>query len=333
VIGMNPTEMKAIVNTGPGKLKLLNHPLPQTGTGWVRIRTRFVGICSTDIKMIAGWKRTPFPAIPGHEWAGIVDAVGAGVNPALIGRLCVADNIIAGSEVGFEYPGGYAQYFLTRAENLYPLPDRFPAHHAPLIEPLAVCLHALDRQKIEKDCPVLLFGDGPIGLLLLAVLRQRGVKTTWLVGGLSSRMALAREIGASQVIDYHAFTPDSFASLAKSLNAGFPLIIEASGSPAALDWAFELAPHRGRILILGDYDDARANFRWTDLLHREIEIGGSNASAGAWLAAVRLALDGNLPLEKLITHRLPYTEFAQAVEITANHKESCIKVLLDWSPK
>ena len=327
---MTHQEMKAIVNTAPGKLKLLTHLLPQPGAGWVRIRTRAVGVCSTDLKMIAGWKRTSFPAVPGHEWCGTVDASGTGVNPALAGRLCVADNMIPGGEVGFEHPGGFAEYFLTRAENLYPLPDRFPTHQAVLIEPLAVCLHALDRVKIEKESPVLIFGDGPIGLLLLTVLRQRGVKTIWLVGGQPNRLAAARELGAGEVIDYHEVSQQSFPGPGKINSQGFPTIIEASGAASALSRAFDLAPHRGRILVLGDYSNARADFLWDDLLHREIEIAGSNASAGAWLAAVRLALDGILPLEKFITHRFPYTQFSEAVEMTAKHKEQCIKVVLEW---
>jgi 2-desacetyl-2-hydroxyethyl bacteriochlorophyllide A dehydrogenase len=328
---MENQEMKAIANIAPGRLKLMAQPLPRPGPGWVRIRTRCVGVCSTDLKMIAGWKRTGFPAIPGHEWSGIVDAAGQGVNPALVGRLCVADNIIAGGEVGFEHPGAYAEFFLTRAENLYPLPDRFPAHRAALIEPLAVCVHALDQLPIEKEKPALLFGDGPIGLLLLALLRLRGVKPIWLVGGLPNRLAMARSLGASEVFDYHEITPPAVASLAKNLSTGFPVIFEASGSADALDWAFHLAPHGGHILVLGDYEDARASFRWNDLLHREIHISGSNASAGAWLSAVRLAIDSSLPLEKLITHRLPYTRYAEAVRLTGQQKDQCIKVILDWS--
>jgi len=323
-------EMKAIVNTAPGKLKLLTHALPQPDAGWVRIRTLAVGICSTDLKMIAGWQRTGFPAVPGHEWCGVVDAAGAGVNHALAGRLCVGDNIITGGEVGFEHPGGFAEYFLTRMENLYPLPDCFPPYQAVLIEPLAVCLHALERVEIEREHPVLIFGDGPIGLLLLAVLRQRGVKTVWLVGGQPSRLALAHELGAARAIDYRETGPQFSLAPDSASTPAFPFIIEASGAPAALNWAFELAPQRGCVLVLGDYDNARADFLWNDLLHREIEITGSNASAGVWLGAVRLALDGKLPLGKLITQRFPYTQFNEAVELAGKHKEQCIKVVLEW---
>ncbi len=323
--------MKAIVNTAPGRLRLMEQPVPHPDPGWVRIRTCCVGVCSTDLKMIAGWSRTGFPAIPGHEWSGVVDAAGPGVNPALVGRLCVADNVIAGGEVGFEYPGAYAEYFLVRAENLYPLPDNFPADKAALIEPLAVCVHALDSQHLDKDEPALIFGDGPIGLLLLALLHQRGVKTIWLVGGLPNRLAAARSLGASETIDYHTLLSAGIAGRSTLLPGSFPVIFEASGSPDSIKWAFDLASHGGRILILGDYEDARASFLWNDLLHREIHISGSNASAGAWLTAVRIALDGGLPLENLITHRLPYTRYAEAVRLTGQQKDQCIKVFLDWT--
>ena len=116
--------MKAIVNTAPNRLELLDWPLPHPGPGQVRIRTGACAICATDLNMIAGWERTGTPAIPGHEWAGTVDAVGEGADPALPGRRCVGDNILSdGGEVGFEHPGGYGEYFLTEANNLHFLPD------------------------------------------------------------------------------------------------------------------------------------------------------------------------------------------------------------------
>src|SRR5512136_3093109 len=130
--------MKAIVNTGPNRLEFLEVPMPQPGPGQVRIRTGACGICATDMLMIAGWDRTGFPSIPGHEWAGTVDELGEGVDQALLGRRCTGENALStGGEVGFENPGGYGEFFVTEARNIYPLPARFPFRTAALMEPLA----------------------------------------------------------------------------------------------------------------------------------------------------------------------------------------------------
>ena len=166
--------MKAIVNTGPGQLLLRDWPLPEPRPGQVRVRTGACGVCATDLKMIAGWERTGFPAIPGHEWAGTVDAVGAGADPGLDGCRCVAENVLSdGGEVGFEHPGGYGEYLLTEAANVHVLPDDFPLPEATLIEPLAVAVRALRRLRLENRSSALVFGDGPIGLLILLLLAPR----------------------------------------------------------------------------------------------------------------------------------------------------------------
>src|SRR6187401_82038 len=119
--------MKAIVNTAPDQLVLLDYPLPEPKMGQVRIRSAAVGICATDLEMIAGWERTIPPNIPGHEWSGVVDAVGEGVDSTLVGKHCVAENVLTdGGEVGFEHSGAYGEYFLTEAANIHILPDDFP---------------------------------------------------------------------------------------------------------------------------------------------------------------------------------------------------------------
>src|SRR5512140_1427907 len=152
--------MKALVNTGPGCLELRDWPTPEPGAGQVRIRTAGVGICATDLIMIAGWERTGHPAIPGHEWAGVVDAAGPGVNRKLVGRHCVAENVLSdGGEVGFEHPGGYGEYLVTEARNVQPLPDDFPLPVAALIEPLAVAVRAFRRMRVEDPSAALVFGD------------------------------------------------------------------------------------------------------------------------------------------------------------------------------
>ncbi len=325
--------MRALVNTGPGRLELLDWPTPLPGLGQVRIRTVACGICSTDLHMIAGWPRTGFPAIPGHEWSGMIDAVGEGVDPGLLGKPCVAENVLAdGGEVGFEHPGGYAEYLLTEARNLYILPPDFPLEMGALIEPLAVCVHALRRLRLQETSTFLIFGDGPIGLILLMLLKQAGFPQVSLTGGFPYRLALAEKLGAKPVIDYHHLGADPAAGLRQACDQRFSTILEASGSGLALQMAMAAASHGAQILVMGDYGTGRADFLWNELLHQEIEFIGSNASAGAWPEAVRLAASGSLPLHLLVTHRLPVARFDEGLDFAANQKNACLKILLEWLP-
>jgi len=323
--------MKAIVSTGPGQLAWRDWPLPQPGAGQVRIRTGACAMCATDLQMIAGWQRTGFPSIPGHEWSGTVDAVGAGVDPGLAGRRCVAENVLAdGGEVGFEHPGGYAAYLLTEARNVQVLPPDFPLTAAALIEPLAVSVRGMGRLRLEDKGRALVFGDGPIGLLTLMLLRRAGVEDVLLVGGRSQRLALARELGAKQVLNYHEASGDLAAAVRQAGGGQFPNVVEASGSAAAIQAGLDTVTRCGRILVLGDYHGARAGFAWNHLLLQEIELIGSNASAGAWPEAVRLATEGQLPLARLVTHRLPAARFAEGVELMRSHQADVVKVVLEW---
>src|SRR2546427_671055 len=98
--------MKAIVNTGPNQLELLDYPLPAPAPGQVRIRTAACGICATELEVIKGWDRTGFPTVPGHEWAGVVDSVGAGVKQVVMiggrtGRLALARDLGAAATFDF----------------------------------------------------------------------------------------------------------------------------------------------------------------------------------------------------------------------------------------
>jgi 2-desacetyl-2-hydroxyethyl bacteriochlorophyllide A dehydrogenase len=297
----------------------------------VRIRTGACGICATDLHMIAGWDRTPFPSIPGHEWAGTVDALGDGVAKALAGKRCVAENVLSnGGEVGFEFPGGYGEYFITEAANICPLPDDFPLTTAALTEPLAVSVRGVNKLHLKDKSRALVIGDGPIGLLTLMLLRRAGVNEVVVVGGRAPRLAIAQESGASQIVDYHKIEGDLAAGIIKSAGKDFPIVVEASGSEAAMQASLELAKACGQILVLGDYGSIRADFEWNHLLHREIEIIGSNASAGAWPEAVRLAVEGRLPLERLVTQRISIEHFAEGMELTRSRRGDVVKVVMEW---
>jgi L-iditol 2-dehydrogenase len=323
--------MKAIVIIGSNQLEYQELPLPQPGPGQVRIRTGACGVCATDLLMMAGWERTRVPSIPGHEWAGTVDAAGGGVTPSLVGRRCVGENVLAdGGEVGFEHPGGYGEYFLTEARNIYLLPDDFSLAMAALMEPLAVAVRAIKKLRIAGLHEALIFGDGTIGQLMLLLLLRAGVQQVYLVGGRQPRLALAQDLGAYRVLDYHLKVGDLAGWVLHSDGRQFPLVVEASGSGAAMDACLDLVQPCGQVMVLGDYGLARASFAWNHLLHREIEVIGSNASAGAWGEAVRLAVSGDLNLKRLVSHRFPAERFAEAIETSRRRESNAMKVVMEW---
>lgn len=323
--------MKAIVNTAPNQLEMLEYPLPQPGRGQVRIRSGVCGICATDLELIAGWERTGYPTTPGHEWAGTVDAVGEDVPSRLIGVRCVAENVLSdGGEVGFEHPGAYGEYFLTEARNVHELPAGCSLATAALIEPLAVVVRAIKRLRMDKRQGVLISGDGPIGLLMLMVLHHRRVGPIVMIGGRAGRLALACELGAAAVFNYLQAGDDLVSTVQQQCGTDFPNVIEASGSAVGLRNAFRLVSREGQILLVGDYGAACAGFRWNFLLHHEVELIGSNASAGAWADAVHLATEGHLPLHRLISHRFPAARFDEAFALVRSQQADIVKVILEW---
>lgn len=322
--------MKAIVNPGPGQLVWRELPLPEPGPGQVLIQTLACGICATDLEMIAGWERTPFPGIPGHEWVGRVHAAGPATDQSLLQRICVAENVLAdGGEIGFEHPGGYAEYFLTEARHLQVLPDDFPIAAAALIEPLAVTVRGWRRLQLEDKTAALVLGDGAMGLFMTLLLKRGGVERITVVGGRPNRLKLAREFGAAACLNYHEFKDDFAAGVGQAETPAFPNIIEASGSASAANAALTLVSRGGKVLILGDYRGAHADFSWNQALHREVQIIGSCASAQAWPEAVRTAASAAGRLTRLISHEFPAPRFAEAFDLLRNNKD-VVKIVLRW---
>jgi (R,R)-butanediol dehydrogenase / meso-butanediol dehydrogenase / diacetyl reductase len=320
--------MKAIVNTGAKRVEWKELPKPEPGPNQVRIRTAFCGICATDLEMISGWERTGCPSVPGHEWSGVVDAVGDGVDKSLTGSACVADNILSdGGEVGFEHPGGYGEYFLTEAKNIRLLPEKFPLDAAALIEPLAVCARGMKRLGLMGRRSTLIIGDGPLGLLFISLLKLENVQNIVCAGGRPARLQMALSLGADRIVNYH---DDADDVVSKALGkASFQTVIEASGTASGMKTALYCAAGRGKILVIGDYGANRADFPWNILLHNELELIGSNAGTDAWDEAISLAVSCKVPLKQLISASFPAYDFTSALR-TASESREAVKIMLDW---
>jgi len=242
--------------------------------------------------------------------------------------------------VGFELPGGYAQYFLTRAAQLHPLPDHLPLDAATLLEPMAVVLHGLARLNATHSDSALVVGDGPIGLLHRAgAPRARGA-TLALVGGRQQKLALAQTFGAAQTFTYRMPLADLQAALNAVAPEGFALAVEASGKVSGFDLALNQMAKYSELLLFGDYGPAHASVPLLHLIHREVRITASNCGTGAWDAAVEFfghhveqdgARSAAREMSRMITHRFSPRRFMEALDAAERRRDEAVKVLLDWT--
>jgi (R,R)-butanediol dehydrogenase/meso-butanediol dehydrogenase/diacetyl reductase len=215
----------------------------------------------------------------------------------------VGENVLpGGGEVGFDRPGGFAECFLTLAANLHTLPGDFPPASAALIEPLALGVHGMREMKIQDRTSGLVIGDGTMGLIAAMLLRDITVRRIVLVGGRPWRLDMARRVGAMEVFDYHAGGLPA--------HERFPTVIEASGSAAGVETAIGAAADGGQVLVIG----ARTGVRTGDA-GRGVRVFASRSSENAWTEAVRLAVEGGLFLNAVVSHRLPPAQFQKALDL------------------
>jgi threonine dehydrogenase-like Zn-dependent dehydrogenase len=187
-----------------------------------------------------------------------------------------------------------------------------------------------NRLKPADTRSALVMGDGPIGLLMLLVLKAKGIGRVALVGGMAGRLKLAKSLGADAVLDFREVKDHFVKGVIDRLGGPFPNVIECTGSGLGIDSSWELASHGGKVLVIGEYMEHKASFVWTEMQHKELEIISTVASAGGWAEAVRLATSGAVPLGKLVTHRLPAERFAEGIEMTRSKAGDLVKVVMEW---
>lgn len=309
--------MRALRYLGEHQLRLEELPEPVPGPGEVRIRPAAVGICGTDVHILDGSYSSRPPVILGHEVSGYIDAVGPGVLNAREGdlitvephRFCgVCRYCRTGREhmcllkeaYGVQLNGGMAEAQVIPEKIAYKLPDGMDPRVGALTEPLACCVHGMDRLNPRSGLGVLVFGAGPIGLMLIALSRLAGLTPIVSVELSEARRTLAVAMGADCALD-----PDreDWTEQAQKLTgqAGFDYAIDAVGSPAILTSAIGLAARGAHILIFGVADpSAGATVRSEEIYAKELAILGTAHNPYSHHRAVellpRLGLD-RLPVE------------------------------------
>ena len=343
--------MRAIAKTeaAPGHIVEIEVAEPVLGPDQVLLRVSGGGLCGTDLAIrrwdadIAAEYAPAFPHVLGHEFAGYIEALGAGVEGMTIGALAaVTPHLNCGrcyycnngrhalctqrSIMGCHAPGGLAERIAVPAHNVFVLPDGSDPQLAAVIEPLTVATHAvLERVPIGAGDVALVMGAGPVGLLHLLVARAAGAAAV-IVAGVAAdatRLALARQLGA---ITVDQDSEDLAAAVRRVAPRGADVAYDASGHPDALAAALPALRRGGRLGIVG-YCHATAPFHSLPLALDEKELIGCRAyNRGTWVRSTTLAGALADELRQLVTHVLPFAEIDQA--FTLLERRECMKVVV-----
>jgi threonine dehydrogenase-like Zn-dependent dehydrogenase len=314
-----PATMAAAVYRRAGALDVEERPVPVVGPGDVLIEVSHCGICGTDLHFVLeGWGRPD--SIPGHEYSGRIVAVGEGVDgdawpvgtlvvggpePAcgscrscLVGRPSLCDQRDTPGKDA--YQGAFARYVLVRYEQLRRVPDGLDARRAALAEPLAVALHAITTSRITAGQTAMVSGAGPIGALIIAALPSFGVTDIVTVEPGASRADLARQLGATGVLDPAALEVPSIAEPEKIVGGAVDAVFECSGKRAAMEAGLAQLRRGGTLVIVGSGIDPPRFDPNRILLNELIVTGSFNYDATGFEDALTLLASGSLPTDLLI---------------------------------
>jgi threonine dehydrogenase-like Zn-dependent dehydrogenase len=323
--------MKAMRFHGVGDLRLDELAVPDPQPGEVRLRPLAVGLCGTDAHIFRGEFPAPSPVVLGHEIAGIVDAVGAGVKGLAEGDLAtVQPNTYCGAcrycrmgrehlcsnlcAYGVHMNGGFAEAMVAQARVVYRLPTRLDPRLGCLAEPLACCVHGMDRLATQSGSTVLVIGAGLIGLMLTRLARLAGAGLIVSSEPQELRRARALEFGADCAVDPNQ--EGERQAVAATHGEGFDFVIDAVGSSVTFSQAITLAARGGTILVFGCAPmQATASVRPFDIYARELTVIGSFINPYTHERAVSLL--PQMGLEKLQIEAFPLAEFRQAFEAHA----------------
>lgn len=354
---MSTATVRALVVHGAGDVRLEERPAPVPGPGDVAVRVAYGGICGSDLHYWrhgrVGDARVREPLVLGHEVAGTVAAVGpaldgvwagapapepgtpVAVHPATpcgacpecrSGRrtVCRAVRYLGSAARLPHVQGGLTDVLVVPADQAIPLPVALPLPVAAVAEPAAVAWHAVRRAGDVLGARVLVTGAGPIGLLVVAVLRRAGAAEIVVTDVAPEALERAAAVGAHRTAVVGT-VPDQEEALAV-LDAD--VAIESSGSPAGLATCLRGVRRQGRVVVLGLLPPGDVPFPGNLVVTRELELVGTFRFGDEIHDVLQAFADGSLPTAPVVTHVLPLADAAGALELAADPRRSG-KVLLD----
>ena len=323
--------MKAAVYRGGGRVVAEEWPRPSIGAGELLLRVKGCGLCGSDIAKIVD-PSTRTPAVFGHEVVGEVAAVGGGVSAYAVGDRVVAahhvpcgechycrrgsDSMCAAFKASNLDPGGFAEYVRVPAPNVRHATFRVPPHvsdeAASFVEPLACCLRAVRRARVQPGDTVVVVGLGSIGCLFVQLLKRAGAAVVG-ADALPDRAVFARGLGADGAGTLEVAAD---AVRKRSEGRGADHVVLTGGGADVLPWAASVARNGGSVHYFAGGGGDTLPLPLETLYHRELTITATYSSSPSDLAeAFGLIAGGAVAVDHLITHRVALANLASGVDL------------------
>jgi L-iditol 2-dehydrogenase len=342
--------MKALLLSGYSKLAVTDLPEPTAGPGEVLVEVAACGICGSDVHGYDGGsgRRIP-PLVMGHEAAGVVAAIGAGVNKFAVGdrvtfdstvycgecdfclrgevNLCDNRQVIGVSCADFRRAGAFAEYVSVPERIVYRLPDQLPFEEAAMLEAVSVALHAVAVSDLKGGESTLVIGAGMIGLLTLQAARAAGCTPIFVADVDATRLKLAEEMGAdATILASGAVMVEEV--LRRTGRRGVDLVLEAVGRDETITAAVDAVRKGGTVTLIGNITP-QVKLPLQKVVSRQIRLQGSCASSGEYPEAIRLISNGKIRVRPLITAVAPLTDGARWFERLHAREPNLMKIVLD----
>ncbi len=309
--------MRAVRLEAIGDMTIRMVEKPSAGPGEIIVRVLAAGICGSDRHMYKGEYPTAIPVTLGHEFCGLVEEVGEGVSSFVGGELVTVDpNIACGTcpacrrgrpnlcanlkAIGVTRDGGFADYVAVPCGQAFTLPADLDPVHGAFCEPLACCIHAIDKAKIRPGDSVAILGGGVIGLLMVQLARLAGADPIILITRQLSRREAALRLGATQALD--PTTADAVAAVKDATRGGADVVIECAGVLETLQTGLQMV-RRGGVFVLFGVTPAGLEVPVLpfDLLVNEVEIRPAYLNPFTHARAAAMVASGILELDSLVT--------------------------------
>ena len=338
--------MKSIVIQKPNELVIEERPVPTPAEGEVRVKIKLAGICGSDSHIYRG--HNPFakyPRVIGHEFFGVIDAVGEGVDASRLGQRVSVDPVISCGHcyqcsvgkpnvcaslvvLGVHRDGGFSEYAVVPAKNAWVIPDAISDKHAVMVEPFTIAANVTAQAKPTEQDVALVYGAGPMGLVTVQALKGvYNVKQVIVVDRIDERLAMAERSGADWVFNNAG---QSVQSVLDEKGVKHTLIIDAACHPTILQEAITLAAPAARIVIMGFSSDP-SQIVQQGITGKELSIFSSRLNAHKFPVVIEWLEKGLIDPDKLVTHTFDYHHVTDAIELFEKDQRQCCKVLLTFN--